>query len=282
MDGSSPDYRRGRRPRSTIEAIDDAGLTHGAVTGWSRRNVTKLLEPVGGRAASPEEGGTPRALHLDLDVNEVFASLDPDLIESHFGFGSLFYQRFRVTIDVEAGGVRIAGDELVVDIYNERLFGSLYERLINVLLKYDTECQARAAGNGSDLEIASHPWFPVLCIGMQKSRLYMASIASDLVEQKRALTDPGWLLRIGLYLEFLTCLGVAEAVRDSIDILTPTERSQFENAPKHTRDPGSYRHRRLEVGVAASGDLRRLERNGECRQLAAQEERHFRVPTRPP
>ena len=221
------------RATATIEAIDDAGVTLGAVAGWSQRDVTRMLEPAGQRAAAPEEGVTPRALQLDLDVNELFGSLDPDLIESYFGFGSLFYQRFRVSIDVDTGGVRIAGDELVVGVYDERGFGSLYERLINVLLKFDTERQRRAVGNGSDLQIASHPWFPVLCIGMQKSRLYMASIASDLVEQKRALTDPGWLLRIGLYLEFLTCLGVAEAVRESIDILTPTERHQFENAPRH-------------------------------------------------
>lgn len=218
---------------ATIEPIDDAGLTIGTVTGWSQRDVTAQLQPAGGRVAAPGEGGSPRALALDLDVNEVFASLDQDQIESHFGFGSLFHQRFRVSLDVEAGDVRIAGDEIVVDIYNERLFGSLYERLIDVLLKHDTECQARAARIGGDLQIASHPWFPVLCIGMQKSRLYMASIAADLVEQKRALTDPGWLLRIGLYLEFLTCVGVAEAVRDSIDILTPTERYQFENSPRH-------------------------------------------------
>ena len=178
--------------------------------------------------------------------------------------------------------MRIAGHELVVDIYNERLFGSLYERLINVLLEYDTECQSRAAGKGIDLEVASHPWFPVLCIGMQKSRLYMASIASDLVEQKRALTDPGWLLRIGLCLEFLTCLGVAEAVRDSIDILTPTERAQFENDPKH-----SEIRARIDIDAwksvwRASGDLRRPERNGGGRQPTAQEERHICVPPRPP
>jgi CRP-like cAMP-binding protein len=196
--------------------------------------VTGLLKPVGPRAAAHEAGGTPRALQLDLDVNEVLASLDPELIESYFGFGSLFNQRFRVSLDVDKGGGRIAGDDLVVEIYDERGFGSLYERLINVLLKHDTEFQGRALGNGSHLQIASHPWFPVLCIGMQKARLYMTSIASDLVEQKRALTDPGWLLRIGLYLEFLTCLGVAEAVRDSIDILTPKERHQFENGPRHS------------------------------------------------
>ncbi len=35
--------------RATIEAIDDAGLTLGAVAGWSQRDVTTRLVPVGGR-----------------------------------------------------------------------------------------------------------------------------------------------------------------------------------------------------------------------------------------
>jgi CRP-like cAMP-binding protein len=229
----APDVPLGATVTATIEAIDDAGLTRGAVAGWSARDVTAILVPAGGQAEESDVACTPRALELDLDVNEVFAPPDPDLVETYFGFGSLFHQRFRVSIDVEAGGARIAGDDIVVDIYNEAMFGSLYGRLIDVLLTYDTERQAREAGAAGDVSIASHPWFPVLCIGMQKSRLYMESIAADLVEQKRALTDPGWLLRVGLYLEFLTCLGVAEAVRDSIEILTPMERLQFENAPKH-------------------------------------------------
>jgi CRP-like cAMP-binding protein len=90
----------------------------------------------------------------------------------------------------------------------------------------------------------------------------MASIASDLVEQKRALTDPGWLLRIGLYLEFLTCLGVAEAVGDSIDILTPSERDQFENAPRHREirdriDVGAWKSvwRLREIAVGRKGTV---------------------------
>jgi CRP-like cAMP-binding protein len=219
---------------ATIETIDDAGLTLGAIAGWSQRDVTTQLVAAGAQAEESEVAGIPRALELDLDVNEVFGPPDPALLDSHLGFGSLFHQRFRVMLDVRVGGARVAGDELVVDIYNEALFGSLYQRLIDVLLTYDTQVQARDAGAANDLPISSHPWFPVLCIGMQKSRLYMASIASDLVEQKRSLTDPGWLLRVGLYLEFLTCLGIAEAVRDSIDILTPMERHELENAAEHT------------------------------------------------
>ena len=246
---------------ATIEAIDDAGLAISAVAGWTQRDIKERLVPVGGEAENPRVGAPPRALALDLDVNEVFAPSDPDLIESHLGFGTLFHQRFRVMIDVEVDGAWVAGDELVVEIYNEALFGSLYQRLIDVLLTSDTERQARAAGV-ADLTISSHPWYPVLCIGQQKARLYMASIASDLVEQKRALTDPGWLLRIGLYLEFLTCLGVAEAVRGSVDILTPTERHQFEHAAEHAEtrariDVDAWRSvwRLREIGLSRRGTV---------------------------
>ena len=42
---------------------------------------------------------------------------------------------------------------------------------------------------------------------------HMRAIVGDLIEQKRMLTDPAWLLRVGLYLELLTCLGIFEAVR---------------------------------------------------------------------
>jgi CRP-like cAMP-binding protein len=39
-------------------------------------------------------------------------------------------------------------------------------------------------------------------------------------------------MRVGLYLEFLTCLGVFEAVKEEVgDLLTPAERDSFENNP---------------------------------------------------
>jgi Cyclic nucleotide-binding domain len=39
-------------------------------------------------------------------------------------------------------------------------------------------------------------------------------------------------MRVGLYLEFLTCLGVFEAVRDDVgDLLTPAERAMYETSP---------------------------------------------------
>ena len=216
---------------ATIEVIDDAGLAAGALPGWSQRDVTALVVPVGGASEEPSGPRPPRALQLDLDVNDVFAPAAGEDSDDHLGFGCLFHRRFRVMIDVnDASGAWVTGDDIVVDIYNEMRFGSLYRRLVDVLLTHDTAHQARGAGITGGMSVSNHPWYPVLCIGMQKARLYMASIAADLVDQKRALTDPGWLLRVGLYLELLTCLGVAEAVRESIDVLSPAEWQHLEHS----------------------------------------------------
>jgi hypothetical protein len=96
---------------------------------------------------------------------------------------------------------------------------------------------------------------------MQKARLYMKAIAGDLVEHKRMLTNPGWLLRVGLYLEYLTCLGIAEAVKDEIDILTPQERTLFETAPaldeiRRRIDVAAWREvwKLREIAFARTGD----------------------------
>ena len=77
---------------------------------------------------------------------------------------------------------------------------------------------------GSDLGVAYHPWWPVLCIGVEKANLYMKAIRGDVVRERRMLTDPAWLLRVGVYLELLTCLGIAEVARDTLDLLSPEER----------------------------------------------------------
>ena len=54
----------------------------------------------------------------------------------------------------------------------------------------------------------------------------------DVVRELRMLTDPAWLLRVGLYLELITCLGIFEAVRPTIDLLSPEERALFETGPR--------------------------------------------------
>ena len=54
----------------------------------------------------------------------------------------------------------------------------------------------------------------MLLIGAHKAELYTRALVGDIVDKRRNLADPGWLVRVGLYLELLTGLGVIEAVKD--------------------------------------------------------------------
>ena len=63
------------------------------------------------------------------------------------------------------------------------------------------------------------------------SALYTAALVADIVGKEHHLTDPAWLLRIGVHLELITCLGIFEAVRDDIgDLLDADERAAYENS----------------------------------------------------
>ena len=107
---------------------------------------------------------------------------------------------------------------LVLDV--DRL-GSLYGRLIHHLIVPDAQRQARAATQPVPASWALHPWYPVLRIGRRKAELSQRA----LVESASCL-GPRWLLRVSLYLELITFLGVAEAVRpEGYELLSPDERA---------------------------------------------------------
>ena len=119
----------------------------------------------------------------------------------------------------------------MLDVCDLRRFGSLYDRIVERIVKPDSERQARAAGVENPGH-AYHPWFPVLHIGSDKAALYTRALVDDIVHKKHHLTDPRWLMRVGLFLELLTCVGIFEAVRDDLgDLLTPQEREAFERSP---------------------------------------------------
>ena len=181
-------------------------------------------------ALSPNQDFLPgqhwRWEDLDARVREAATDgLDP------FTFGHVFSQMLHVSLRLTHRGVPVATTQTWIDICDTRRFGSLYQRMVDQLIKPDTEKQARAAGKDA-LDYAYHPWFPVLLIGSDKAALYTDALVEDIVHKKRHLTDPRWLMRVGLYLEFLTCLGVFEAVRDDVgDLLTPAERVMYETSP---------------------------------------------------
>ena len=148
-----------------------------------------------------------------------------------FTFGHLFSQILHVTIRLTHRGVPAAADQAGLDVCDTRRFGSLYQRIVDKLIKPDTARQAEQAGKVG-LDHAYHPWSPVLLIGSDKAALYTDALVEDIVHKKRHLTDPRWLMRVGLYLEFLTCLGIFEAVKDDVgDLLTPAERAIYETSP---------------------------------------------------
>ena len=141
-------------------------------------------------------------------------------------FETLFSQVVELDVRLTRAGATVARDHGRIEVYDVERFGSLYERIVERLVKPDTERQAPG------LSHAYHPWFPVLAIGAHKAELYTRALIGDIVHKRRNLADPGWLVRVGLYLELLTALGIVEAVKDDAgDLLTPEERATFEDAP---------------------------------------------------
>jgi CRP-like cAMP-binding protein len=219
----------GARLLGTLETLDAEGRPSAVLPAWDRRDLAAFLTRLPGRSA-PEQAAT---FALQLDIERTFAAPPPPIAPADWlGFASQFHQALRLVVEVEIDGLQVAAASHRFEIHNEELYGSLYQRLVDRLLPWDTARQAFAVGHAVP-PVAVHPWFPVLCIGMQKARLYMQAVVGDLVEEKRMLTDPGWLLRVGLYLELLTCLGVCEAVSGEIDLLTPQERAVLTQSPQY-------------------------------------------------
>jgi hypothetical protein len=181
---------------------------------------------VGERVVAPTvfaEDGTLREVSLDEDRTYVVVLRD---LPGTYAFETLFSQQLALDVRLTRDGETVAADEGRLEVYDVAQMGSLYERIVERLIKPDTARQAPG------LSHAYHPWFPVLLIGAHKAELYTRALVGDIVHKRRDLADPGWLVRVGLYLEFLTALGIVEAVRDDFgDLLSVAERAAFENSP---------------------------------------------------
>jgi hypothetical protein len=148
-----------------------------------------------------------------------------------FSLAHLFHRRFEVRLELCAGSEVLSCDSTQVELYDLGRFGSLYQRVLEQLVRPDTEAQ-RERLEARGLSVAHHPWFPVLTIGMDKARLYLEAIESDVSRHTTHLPDPRWLVRVGLFLELLTALGIIEAVRGEYpDLLSAEERHLLETAP---------------------------------------------------
>lgn len=151
-----------------------------------------------------------------------------DLATIDLGFSGGLMSSVQVELRAIDRGRVIASDQTAIDVCDVRELGSLYRRIIDGLLTVDTARQA-ARARVADPGVPYHPWYPVLRIGGDKAALYTAALVADIVDKERHLTDPAWLLRVGVYLELLTFLGIVEAVReDGVDLLEPAERTSFE------------------------------------------------------
>lgn len=208
----------------------DGSIDSDPIPGWDRR-------PVRAMAFDATDGAQPRLREVDmgaLGMQRLVLALSPehDLlpVDDPYTFGHLFARLVCVELRVTEDGVPLAATNGRLLAGDVRRLGSLYRRLTEQLVAPDTERQAAAAGV-SNPGAAFHPWYPVLEIGRDKAALYTRALIGDIVHKRRNLTDPVWLLRVGLYLEFLTCLGVVEAAKDDVgDLLTPAERRAFEHS----------------------------------------------------
>lgn len=222
----------------------DGSVSPGTIPGWHRRPIElRCFDERGDgslRQARPGDTQFVLALSPERDLwpgdawnwsdlgTEVRRDAAGD--DDPYGFGHLFLQKVAVELRLLDGASCLSTASTTLDVCDVRRLGSLYSRLIEQLVEPDAQRQAAAAGV-EDPGGSYHPWFPVLLIGSDKAALYTRALVADIVDKERHLTDPAWLMRVGLYLELLTCLGIAEAVRDDVgDLLTPAERAAFDSA----------------------------------------------------
>lgn len=207
-----------------VAALEDAALANFYETTYTATLNPEVLLPAHKRKTII--GPAYSWKDVDLDVR----ARTPDG-DDPFTFANLFHQRVRVNMSLFSEGSTVSYDHIDVELYDAGRFGSLYVRLLEQLVAEDTAAQIRQLGI-HDLHPGYHPWFPVLTIGTDKAMLYLHAIRQDLAQQRRNLPDPMWLVRVGLYLEMLTCLGIFEAVKDEYpNLLTPAERRAFERSP---------------------------------------------------
>ena len=200
-------------PRLTVEATMSWADSGDVVAGWDRRPVD----------LGPVREGQMRPLVIRPE-----STFDP----ADLGFAHAYLRRADVRLSACWDGTPVASSTAALDVCDIRNLGSLYVRVLDEVVAPDAARQA-AAWNGTPVPgPIHHPWSPVLIIGTDKAMLYTKAIVSDIVDKTDHLSDPAWLLRVGVYLELLTCIGIFEAVRDELgDLLTPEERRIYETDP---------------------------------------------------
>ncbi len=183
-----------------------------SIAGWENRPV----------ALDDGRDGVLRSLVIHPEV---------DFDAADLGFAHGFLRRASIEMTLTWDGVPVAGATAEIDVCDVRSLGSLYKRVVERVVAPDTDRQATNWSDSSERPTSiHHPWLPVLVIGTEKAALYTNALVDDIVHKLDHLSDPSWLLRVGVYLELLTCLGILEAVKDDLgDLLSPEEREQVEH-----------------------------------------------------
>jgi CRP-like cAMP-binding protein len=204
-----------------------------ALDGWNHRRVAPAAFTLadGGRPVLRPAGPGDHKLVVELDPETDLAP--PPGVADPYGFSARYLQRVRVDLRASEAGVPLAAATTTLDVCSVPALGSLYTRVLDRVVAPDAARQAAACGE-TDPGPAYHPWYPALRVGSDKAALYTRALIGDIVGKGNHLTDPLWLLRVGVYLELLTCLGIAEAVQDDLgDILEPGERTAFESSGQY-------------------------------------------------
>jgi CRP-like cAMP-binding protein len=207
-----------------------------------------LLEAGGTGPELPLADWSHRKIDLEDDGSRITQQFhlypERDIPPGACDFAHGLLRQASVSIRATRAGDTVAQDQTLLDVCDVQLLGSLYTRVIERVVTPDATRQAHNA-RVPDPGVEFHPWYPVLTIGGDKAALYTSALVADIVGKQRHLTDPAWLLRVGVYLELLTCIGIFEAVRADLgDVLSPDERSAFEHSD-------AYREIRNRIDVEA-------------------------------
>ena len=150
-----------------------------------------------------------RELPLGADRPYVLALAPERDLAGDYSFATRFSQRLGVSVRLTRDGAVVAEAE-----GGSRSMTCAVRLALRAPRRAARQARHRAPGARSPARLP--PVVSGALIGAHKAELYTRALIGDIVHKRHDLADPGWLVRVGLYLELLTCLGVIEAVKDEV------------------------------------------------------------------
>lgn len=169
-----------------------------------------------------------KTLVIKLNPNKDFCH---DQLDKYFGFETFFQQKILVELKINHSEIPIAYTHIYIHAFNVRKFSSLYSRIIKKIISKDYFNQANKV-HKEDFKYQYHPLYPCVEITKNKDELYNRELFQGILKNKHVLTNPLWLLQVSIHLEFLTALGIFEALKYQFgELLNPDERHALEYYP---------------------------------------------------